>query len=111
MDSRNSSGGIQNPLNVEGVHDCINIISETNVVTCVKDYGSSQPDVGKYPAPPEVPLHIDKPKITPRITKGVLNPSGHNPKSRATQHYSIVEDLCQTSYAMSALEVLHIFPS
>ena len=42
----------------------------------VKYYGSSQPDLGKEPAPPESLLYIenpmDKPKIAPRIPKGFL---------------------------------------
>jgi hypothetical protein len=33
----------------------------------------------------------------------------HNPNARATQHYSIVEDLTQAPCVMSSLEVLQIF--
>ena len=57
------------------------------VVTHAKDYGLSQPDLGKKPALPKIPLHIenptDKPEIAPRIPKGVLKCSGHNPNARA----------------------------
>ena len=49
------------------------MVRATKVVTHAKDYGSSQPDFGKEPAPLESPLHIenpmDKPDITPRIPK------------------------------------------
>ena len=49
---------------------------------------------------------MDKPEDPPHIPKGVLKCSGDNPNARAAQNYSIVEDLGQTPYAMSALEVL-----
>ena len=82
-----ASGGDQNPLEANTGHGCINMVHATKVVTCAKDHGSSQPDLGKEPAPPESPLHIenpmDKPDIVPRIPKGVLNNSGHNPNARA----------------------------
>ena len=54
---------------------------------------------------------MDKPEIAPCIPKGVLKHSGHNPNTQAVQNYSVVEDLGQTPYAMSVLEVLQIFPS
>ena len=61
------------------------MVKNTNVVTHVKDYGPSQPDLGKEPAPPESSLQIenpiDKPKSPPRIPKGVLKHSGHNSNS------------------------------
>jgi hypothetical protein len=56
-------------------------------------------------------LQIEKPEPPPRIPKGVLKRSTHNPNARATQNYSIVEDLGQTPCAMSALEVLQTCPS
>ena len=54
---------------------------------------------------------MDKPKVAPRIPKGFLKRSGHNPNARATQTYSIVEDLGHTPCVMSALEVLMSCPS
>ena len=45
------------------------------------------------------------------IPKGTFKKSSHNPNARATQNYSIVEDLSQTLCAMSILEVLQIYPS
>jgi hypothetical protein len=56
-------------------------------------------------------LQIEKPEPPPRILKGVLKRSTHNPNARAAQNYSIVEDLGQTPCAMSALEVLQTCPS
>ena len=61
------------------------MVHATKVVTHAKDYGSSQPDLGKGPTPTESPLHIenpiDKPEIAPHIPKGVLNHSSHNPNA------------------------------
>jgi hypothetical protein len=56
-------------------------------------------------------LQIEKPEPLPCISKGVLKRSTHNLNARAAKNYSIVEDLCQTPYAMSALEVLQTCPS
>ena len=61
------------------------MMSTENVVTRARYYGSSQSDLGKELAPPEVPLHIDKPinmpEVSPHIPKGVLKISGHNPNA------------------------------
>ena len=74
----------------------------------------SHPNLRKDPYPPKSPLHIEKPsdnpEAPPRIPKGELKCSGHNPNSRAPQNYYIVEDLGQNPCAMSALEVLHTCP-
>ena len=90
-------------------------MNATKVVTCTKDYASSQPDLGKEPSPPKSPLRIekpmDKPKAPPHIPKGVLKCSGHNPNARAAKNYSVVEDLGHTPCVMSALEVLQSCPS
>ena len=108
-------GEYQNPLEANTCHGCVNMVRATKVVTRVKYYGSSQPDLWKEPPPTEIPLHIenlmDKPEIAPHIPKGVLKNSGHNPNARATQNYYVVEDLGQTPCAMSALEVLQSCPS
>ena len=90
------------------------MVKDTKVVMHSKDYGTSQPDLGKELDPPEISLRIenpiDKPKFPPYISKGVLNFLGHNPNARATQNYSVVEDLGHTPCAMSALEVLQSYP-
>ena len=86
------------------------MVRAAKVVTCAKDYGSSQPNPGKELDPLGTPLHIEKPmdklEVAPCIPKGVLKHLGNNPNVRAAQNYSVVEDLGHTPYAMSALEVL-----
>src|SRR5882757_9400909 len=47
----------------------------------------------------------------PKIPKGVFKKTLHNPNARAASNYSVVEDLAQTSCAMSALEVLQSCPA
>ena len=115
MNSRNHDqfGGDQDLSEGSG-HGCINMLCAVKVVTRAKDYGLSQPTLGKEPDPPGTPLHIekpvDKPEAVPRIPKGVLKHSGHNPNAQASQNYSVVEDLGHTACAMS-LEVLQSCPS
>jgi hypothetical protein len=111
--TRNASSGSQNPSTHEGDHLCVNMVkSQIDVATRSHDYGSSQTVTGpESPPPPETPLQIENPEPPPRIPKGVLKCSAHNPNARAAQNYSIVEDLGQTPCAMSALEVLQTCPS
>ena len=81
--------------------------SEVNVATRSRDYSSPQNVPGQEsPPPPETPLQIEKPEPSPRIPKGVLKCSTHNPNARASHNYSIVEDMGQTPCMISALEVL-----
>ena len=54
---------------------------------------------------------MDKAEAPPRIPKGVLKRSGHNPNARAAQNYYVVKDLGHTPCAMSVLEVLQSCPS
>ena len=51
-----ASSGTPNAPDVASVHGCINMVKDTSVVMRVKDYGSSQLDLGKEPAPPEISL-------------------------------------------------------
>ena len=85
--THDQSGGDQDLPEANSGHGCINMVRATKVVTRAKDYGSSQPDLGKEPAPPGSRLRIenpvDKPEVAPRIPKGVLKHSGHNPNARA----------------------------
>ena len=80
-----ASGGTQNPSEAASGHGCINMVRSTKVVTCAKDYGSSQLELGKEPTPPESPLRIEKPmdklEFPPHIPNGVLKRSGHNPNA------------------------------
>ena len=87
MDSRTvdpgcASAGTQNPLEAVSGHNCINMVKATKVVTRVKDYDSSQPELGKELDPSESSLQIenptDKPKDLPCVPKGVLKNLGHN---------------------------------
>ena len=70
--THDQSGGDQDPPEASG-HGCINVVRSTNIVTCVKDYGSSQPNPRKEPDPLGTPFRIekpgDKPKVAPRIPK------------------------------------------
>ena len=79
IDPHCASGGDQNLLEANSGHGCVNMVHTTKVMTHVKDYGLSQPDLGKEPAPPKSPLRIenpmDKPEVAPRIPKGVLKQS------------------------------------
>jgi hypothetical protein len=68
---------------------------------------------GKEAEIPSLPLQIEKNlgETMTCIPKGVFKKSSHNPNARATQNYSVVEDLSQTPCAMYALEVLQSCPS
>ena len=60
---------------------------------------------------PDFPLHIEPPlNIVIRPPKSTLKKNTHNPNARAAQHYSIVEDLAQAPFTMSALEFLQTCP-
>ena len=58
IDPHCALSGDQNPLEANTGHGCINMVRATNVVTHEKDYGLSQPNLGKEPTPPESPLCI-----------------------------------------------------
>ena len=60
-------GGQKGVISGPNSHGYINMVHAINVVTCAKDYGSSQPDLGKEATPPESPLRIEKPMIFARI--------------------------------------------
>jgi hypothetical protein len=97
----NASSGSQTPPTHDGPHQCVNMVRyEISVATRTCDYIPPQPTLGTEPPPPETHLQIDKLDPTPRILKGVLERSTHNPNAGAAQNYSIVEDLGQTSCAM-----------
>jgi len=88
-----------------------------HVSTQAKEYLPSirkEPEVpSNFPSSSSGPLHIERPSTESVIrtpTKGVLQKYSYNPNSRATQHYSIFEDLAQAPSAMSALEVLESCP-
>ena len=84
-DPHSMLGGDKDPSEASTSHGCINMVRATKAMTRVKDYGSSQPDLGKEPPPTKIPLCIentsDKPKSVPQNPKGVLKCSGHNPNA------------------------------
>ena len=84
METGSIFGGYQNSSMPEGGHGWINMMSAANVVNHLKDYGLSQPNLGKEPQPPEISLQIDKPEVVPHIPNGFLKHSRHNPNSRAS---------------------------
>ena len=47
IDPHYASSGDQNLSESNSDHGCVNTVRATKVVTRVKDYGSSQPDLGK----------------------------------------------------------------
>jgi hypothetical protein len=105
----NAVDGSQNPPSQYGDRVCINMVdAKIDIATRSRDYSSSKASTSlEAPPPPlERNLQIEKPEPPPRILKGVIKHSTHKPNARATQNYSIVEDLGQTPCAMSALEVL-----
>jgi hypothetical protein len=84
------------------------------ITTRAHDYSKpSASKKGKEAELPSLPLQIKKTlgETMTRITKGAFKKASHNPNARATQNYSVVEDLSQTPCAMSALEVLQSCPA
>jgi hypothetical protein len=73
----------------------------------------SASEKGKEAEIPSLPLQIEKTlgETMTHIPKGAFKKASHNPNARATHNYSVVEDLSQTPYVMSALEVLQSCPS
>ena len=65
--THHQSGGDQDPPEAFSGHGCINMVHATKVMTHVKDYGSSQPNLGKEPPPTESPLRIENPMISLRV--------------------------------------------
>jgi hypothetical protein len=87
---------------------------DAHLSTRTRDYGMPESvEKGKEATNPSNPLQIEKVvgETMTHIPKGVFKKASHNPNVRATQNYSIVEDLAQTPCAMSTLEVLQSFPS
>jgi hypothetical protein len=65
------------------------------------------------PTPTGTPLVLPRPTFeTPlRIPRIPLHRNVHNPQARAAHNYSLVDDLAQSSVAMSILEVLQTCPT
>jgi hypothetical protein len=72
---------------------------------------STPPETNPTPTTP--PLVIPRPTAEPplRIPRIPLRRNVHNPQARAAHNYSLVNDLAQSSTAMSVLEVLQTCPT
>jgi hypothetical protein len=84
------------------------------IMTREHDYSKPRAsEKGKEAKIPSLPLQIEKMlgETMTRIPKGAFKKDSHNPNARATQNYSVVEDLSQTPCVMSSLEVIQIFPA
>jgi hypothetical protein len=109
--------GIQEPspsLNNPSSTNVYMVKSDAFISTRAHDYSKpSTYEKGKEVELPSLPLQIEKMlgETMTHIPKGAFKKDSHNPNARATQNYSVVEDLSQTPCAMSTLEVLQSCPS
>jgi hypothetical protein len=110
--STSAEGGNQEtcpPPNNPSSTNVYMVRSDALIMTRAHDYSKpSTSEKGKEAELLSLPLQIEKTlgEIMTCILKGAFKKSSHNPNARATQNYSMVEDLSQTPCAMSALEVL-----
>jgi hypothetical protein len=115
--STSAEGGSQEtcpPPNNSSSANVYMVRGDAFITTRAHDYSKpSASEKGKEAELPSLPLHIEKTlgETMTRIPKGAFKKASHNPNARATQNYSVVEDLSQTPCAMSALEVLHSCPA
>jgi hypothetical protein len=85
-----------------------------DITTRTRDYRMpNTSEKGKESENTHLPLQIEKMlgETMTFIPQGTFNNASHNPNTRATQNYSVVEDFSQTPCALSALEVLQSCPS
>jgi hypothetical protein len=115
--STSTEGGIQGPSSYSNNPASANVYmmkGDTFISTRVHDYSKpSTSKKGKEAKIPSLPPHIKRTlgEIMTHIPKGAFKKASHNPNARVSQNYSVVEDLSQTPYVMSALEVLQSCPS
>ena len=88
------------------------IVLSTRAKKYVPSEGRSTLDDNPSTSQPDWPLTIEKHafELPSRPSKATIHQTMHNFNARATQHYSIVENLSQAPCAMSALEVLQSCP-
>jgi len=105
-----SAGGNQEGENSSNVYM---MNSHVDVATRARDYGETETSKAKYVPETTDLLYIERPSAEsiPQILKCSANHSTINPNARTAHNYSIVEDLAQSPYAMSALEVLQTCPT
>jgi hypothetical protein len=115
--SSSADGGSQGPPPSSSNPSSVNVYmmkGDAYIATRAHDYRMPETsEKGKEVVNPSVPLQIEKTmgETMTCIPKGAFKKASHNPNARATQNYSVVEDLSQTPCAMSSLEVLQSFPS
>jgi hypothetical protein len=115
--STSAEGGSQEtcpPANNSSSANIYIVKSDALITTRVHDYRKpSTSEKGKEAEIPSLPLQIEKTlgETMTHIPKGSFKRASHNPNARATQNYSVVEDLSQTPCAMSTLEVLQSCPA
>jgi hypothetical protein len=110
--SSSADGGSKGPPTSSSNPSVVNVYmmkGDSYITTRAHDYRMPKPiENGKEATNPIVPLHIEKTlgETMTHIPKGAFKKASHNPKVRATQNCSLVEDLSQTPCTMSSLEVL-----
>jgi hypothetical protein len=115
--SSSMDGGSQGPPPSSSNPSSVNVYmlkGDAHIATRTHDYGMpNTSEKGKEAENPPLPLQIEKTlgETMTHIPKGAFKKASHNPNARATQNYSVVEDLSQTPCAMSTLEVLQSCPS
>jgi hypothetical protein len=115
--SSSTEGGSQGPPPSSSNPSSMNVYmlkGNIDIETRTHDYGMpNTSEKGKEAENPPLPLQIEKTlgETMTHIPKGAFKKASHNPNARATQNYSVVEDLSQTPCAMSSLEVLQSCPS
>jgi hypothetical protein len=115
--STSAEGGSQEtcpPPNNSSSMNVYMVRGDALIMTRAHDYSKpSTSEKGKEAEIPSLPLQIEKTlgETMTCIPKGEFKKASHNPNARATQNYSVVEDLSQTPCAMSALEVLQNCPT
>jgi hypothetical protein len=110
--STNAPGGNQVSPTPNANNEATNIYmmkSNDHLQTRDHNYGIPESaEKGKEASNPSNPLQIENTlgENMTCIPKGVFKKASHEPNKRATQNYSIMEDLTQNPCAMFALEVL-----
>jgi hypothetical protein len=117
QDSTSAEGGSQETCPPPSNSSSVNIyMVRGDAFITNRAHNYSKPSIskkGKEVELPYLPLQIEKTlgETMTRIPKGAFKKASHNPNARATQNYSMVEDLSQTPCAMSFLEVLQSCPA
>jgi hypothetical protein len=115
--SASTEGGSQEscpPMNNLASANVYMVRGDAFISTRAHDYSKpSTSEKGKEAELPSLPLQIENTlgETMTRIPKGTFKKASHNPNARATQNYSMVEELSQTPCAMSVVEVLQRCPS